>query len=396
MNIIQIHNDYKIFGGETKVVKNEKRLLVEKGHKVLQFLDSNKRIDDFNALDKIKFIKNVFYSKESYNNLHNIIIKFKPDVIHIHNVFPLISPSVYYCAKDDNVPVVQTIHNFRFLCPNGLFLRNGQVCELCKNGNYTPAVRYGCYKNSYFFSGLYAAIIKYHRMHNTFYDKIDTLVALSEFSKRKLIEGGFDHRKIVVKPNFLLQSGIENNFNRKLDYFIFIGRLSKEKGIYNLVEAVRNFTKQKLKIIGNGEELEIIKNVINTNKLNNIELLGFIDGPRKYKLLTEAKALIFPSIWYENFPMTILEAYSMGTPVIASNIGSLPEIVQDKKTGLLFNSGDPEDLANKIEWAWNHPREMADMGKKALKEFELKYTAEKNYQMLMDIYLKAIENKSKR
>ena len=394
MNILQIHNDYKILGGETKVVENEKKLLEYHGHNVTQFLDENIRIDKFDFLDRIKFFKNAFFDHQQYLKLKAQIKKVCPDIIHVHNVFPLISPSAYYAAHEANVPVVQTIHNFRFLCPNGLFLRNNEICELCKNGSYFNAIKYRCYKDSFVFSSLYACSIKYHRVKKTFYDKIDVLIALSAFSKNKLIEGGFSAKKIIIKPNFLSYNHSSSSLKIKDNYFIFIGRLSKEKGIHTLLHAAKALPEQQIKIIGNGEELDYINRFISLNKLTNISVLGFLDGQEKYNLIQKAKSLIFPSVWYENFPITILESYLSGTPVIASNIGSLPEIVNNNRTGLLFKSGDSYELAAKLKWAIDHPEEMKQMGINARKEFEEKYTAKRNYQMLIDIYKKAIENKN--
>ena len=394
MYILQIHNSYQTPGGEDKVVNAEKELLEANGHRVIQYYRHNNEIKDYGFFQKIRFFVETIYSQRTCRELDKLIEKQKPDIAHIHNVFPLISPSVYYCLKRHNIPVVQTVHNYRFLCPNSLFYTRNAICEKCKAGNTMHCFLNKCYKNNFLLSGLYALTFWIHGKVKTFQNKIDIFIALSYFSKDKLTEGCFPKEKIEIEGNFLSQNKTEPDYDKE-DYAIFMGRLSNEKGLITLLNAFRKMNKIKLKIAGKGGLEKELKMYTIKNNISCVEFLGFISGSERLELLQKARFSLIPSQCYDNFPTSALESFSVGTPVIASRIGGLPELIEEGKNGFLFESGDPDDLAEKISYLYENPDKTLEMGKYAHKCIDEKYGHQKHYERLMEIYEKAIEENKK-
>lgn len=389
MKILQIHNFYQIPGGEDNVVRAEKELLESRGHTVTSYYRHNDEIKKYGFFKKIGFVKNVFYSMRTVKELAAIIDKDRPDITHVHNVFPLISPSAYYYLKSRGIPVTQTVHNYRFLCPNSLFYVNGAICEKCMNGNTLPCLFRTCYKGSVLLSGLYAALFWVCRRRGTFRRNIDLFIALNNFVKGKLVGAGFRADSIEVEGNFL-NAGETNNLFAKDKYAVFIGRISAEKGLMTLLESCRVLKDLPLKIAGEGPLLGRVKDYVRFNRMSNVEVTGFVSGAEKNDLLKRAAVSIIPSEWYENFPMAVLESFAAGTPVIASRIGGLPELIEEGRDGLLFEPGNAEDLAVKIRYFYANPEMALDMSRHAHENFEKKYSAKKHYERLMQIYEKAI------
>jgi glycosyltransferase involved in cell wall biosynthesis len=293
----------------------------------------------------------------------------------------LISPSAYHAARSERVPVVQTLHNFRITCPNALFFRQGRVCEDCLGKLVPwPGILHACYRGSPAASGVTAAMIALHRVMGTWSRAVDVYIALSQFARDKFIAAGIAAERIVVKPNFLYPDpGPGEHMGR---FALFVGRLSPEKGVTTLLDAWREigsgFT---LKVVGAGPEESLL-----AQPRPGVEWLGWQPHERVVQLMKEAAFLVLPSEWYENFPMTLVEAYATGLPVIGSALGSLAELIHDGETGRHFRPGDATDLAGIIEWAVRHPALLAEQGRNARREFELRYTAEQNYAALMQIY----------
>jgi len=384
MKILQVHNRYQLSGGEDVVVENEKRLLESKGHIVLQFIKDNKEIIGYSFLKKAKLINSAVWSKESFKEVKELIKNVKPDICHVHNYMPLISPSVFYACYKMKVPVVQTLHNYRMLCSNAYLFRNGKACEKCVGKSLYHGVKYGCYRDSRIQTFTVARMIEINKKKGTWNDKIDGYIALTNFSKNKFIEGGLPEDKIFVKPNFLFE---DPGYSEKDEnYFLFAGRLDETKGINVLIETATKSPHIRFKVAGDGP---LKKNIIN---IPNVEYLGQLNKKELVEKIKNSTALIFPSLLYENMPMIIIETFACGKPMIASNLGAIAELIEDGRTGLLFEPGNANDLAEKIIWAFEHREEMKQMGMNARKEYEEKYTAEKNYLILMDIYQKAIEN----
>jgi glycosyltransferase involved in cell wall biosynthesis len=310
----------------------------------------------------------------------------KPDIAHFHNTFPLISPSVYYACAEAGVPVVQTLHNYRLLCPAATLMRKGRVCESCLGRPLPwPGVLRRCYRQSTAQSAALAAMLAAHRAMRTWNKKVDIYIALSEFAKLKFVQGRFPRDRIVVKPNFVHPDPRQKTSAG--EYALFVGRLCEEKGVRILINAWRELaTNVPLCVVGDGRLREEMEAQIKKFGLSQITMLGEVPPDRVVHWMHGARFLVSPSLWYEGFPVTVAEAYACGLPVIASELGSLAEIVVPGRTGLHFKPGDAAELARAVDWAWSHNDHVQRMGRQARIEFERKYTAERNYRNLMRIY----------
>lgn len=394
MNILIVHNFHRSGApsGDDTVVKREMSLLQEKGHNVLLFSKFNDDFKKFGIFEKIETFINLHYSKKIYDELKSVLTSGKFDIVHIHNLFPLITPSAYFACRDAKVPLVHTLHDFRFFCANAFLFRDGNICELCAKKSTINALKYKCFKNSFIASLFVSRYLS--KVKQGGYFKIPTkYIALTEFSKQKFSELGIPINKIIVKPNFV-ENTLTNLAKKKREYFVYVGRLSEEKGIKTLIEAFADVRLRKihLKILGAGPVETEVKRLVNINGLTNIEFLGMIPKEKVLNYMAESIATIFPSMWYETFGLTIVESFSVGTPVIASNFGTMSFMITPFKTGLLFEKGNPQDLAEKILFLYNN-RELAyQMGKNAREEYLQKYTPEVNYNLLMQIYDEAIND----
>jgi glycosyltransferase involved in cell wall biosynthesis len=394
LKIVIVHNAYQQAGGEDVVVRAEKALLHRAGDEVNQYLRHNNEIKSGGSCYHITLGFRTVWSSGARNELHWLLKEWKPDIVHFHNTFPLISPSAYYACRELGVPVVQTLHNYRLFCASGAFFRDGQVCEDCLMKNRWQAVRHACYRQSRVASATVVAMLSFHHWYGTWKKLVDRYIALSEFSRAKFVEAGLPAEKIVVKPNFVLPVPEAKTASR--DYAIFVGRLSEEKGLRTLLQAWRQVNhKYALRIIGDGPLFNDLQSEISRSGFSNVHLYGRLPREASLEVLQGAKVLILPSNCYENFPMTIAEAYACGTPVIASRLGAMQEIVHDGRTGLHFVPGDADDLAKKVERAWAHPDEMREMGRNARMEYEAKYTPERNYKILIEVYRQAMQEARK-
>lgn len=384
MRILSIHNRYQIRGGEDECHEAEVNLLREIGHQVEVYEENNDRVA---TLGNLPMAARTVWSQEAYETVRSRLTAQPYDVVHVQNFFPLISPSVYYAAKAEGVPVVQTLHNYRLLCPNALFFRDGRICEDCL-GKFVPyaGVQHGCYRNSQIASGGVATMLTVHRAMSTWTKMVDLYIALTEFARQKFIDGGLPAERIMVKPNFVSPDPGPGTGNG--GYALFVGRLSTEKGLDTLLAAWEHLSTQiPLKIVGDGPLADQVAKA--TQRLSQVEWLGRRPMAEVYALMGEAVFLVFPSKWYETFGRVAVEAFAKGTPVIAANIGAIAELVDSGRTGLHFRPGDTEDLIAQVEWLLANPVKLAQMRQEARAEFEDKYTAEKNYQKLKDIYIQA-------
>jgi glycosyltransferase involved in cell wall biosynthesis len=376
-----VHNHYQIRGGEDESCASEEQLLREMGHEVDRYEETNDRIE---SLPGWQIATRTIWSQEAYQVVKHRLQDQPFNLIHVQNFFPLISPSVYYAARDVGVPVVQTLRNYRLLCPNALFFREGQICEDCL-GKPIPysGIVHGCYRNNRAASAVTAAMLTMHRAIGTWNNLVDVYIALTHFSRQKLIQGGVPAQKIVVKPNFVHPDpGVGTG---KGGYALYVGRLSVEKGLDTLLAAWEQIGDRiPLKIVGDGPLSEMV--ISAKEKLPKVEWLGRRSISEVHALMGEASVLIFPSKWYETFGRVAVEAFAKGTPVIAAKIGAIAELVDHGRTGLHFQPGDGQDLANWVDWAMTHPLELSNMRQEARTEFETKYTATKNYQQLLEIY----------
>lgn len=381
MRVLVVHNRYQQRGGEDRVVASEIELLA-KAKIDVQLLEVNN--DNIQGLAKIAAIGSAIYSFKSRRLVSDVIQKFQPDLIHCHNLFPLLSPSVYDAAKQAGIPVVQTLHNFRLFCANAYLFRDGDICERCWQKTVPlDAIRLGCYRNSRAASAAAVVASSFHKSTGIHQRNVSAFIALTNFSRRKFIEAGLPEAKLFVKPNFVELSPIGTEGQR--NGFLFVGRISPEKGLRTLLEAWRTLQPAGalLKIIGDGPESQRLQREFSDL---HVEWLGIRSRGDILRAMRAATAVVVPSLWYEGFPLVTLEAFSVGTPVIASAIGSLEEIVQDTVHGLQFGRGDAQDLSEKIHWANAHPTEMDMMGRNARRECELKYSEDTNLSQLLYIY----------
>ncbi|MFA6562660.1 MAG: glycosyltransferase family 4 protein [Verrucomicrobiia bacterium] len=394
MKILQLHNLYRVAGGEDAVVHRERLLLQQQGHQVIALERSNAETDHWTAWRRLRLPLETFFSTDSYHMVREICQRERPDVAHVHNVFFLLSPSVYYALDREGVPIVQTCHNFRFLCANAIFHTEGQLCERCMAGNYFHAVVHRCYHDSRAQSLALATSLALHRYAGRWWNRIDAFIALSEFSRRKLIEGGLPEDRMFLKPHFL-DSSVAPPFVSG-DYAVVMSRLHPEKDVQTAVEAFQHLPDLRLLVLGDGPLMESLKALTQRLGLRNVEFRGFVGGTARFEILRHAKLLVLPSRVYENFSVSVLEAYAMGKPVVASRIGAIAEMVEEGVTGLLFEPGQPADLARKIRQLIEQPERVIELGRAARARFEHRFSAAANYQQLMDIYALARRRRESR
>ncbi len=408
MKIISVHNRYQQAGGEDGSTAQERALLNAHGHEVLEYEEHNDRIE---KMSKLHVALRTIWSLETYRKIRRLIAQEHPDLVHVQNFFPLISPSIFWACHKEGIPVVMHVRNFRLLCPSAYLYFQGHIYE-DNVGKLFPwrAVKDAVYRDSRLATLTVAVMLLIHRMLGTWTNKVTAYIALTEFQKNKLIEGGLAADKIFVKPNFLKSVGCskdtKNDFpatelgkflGERSPYFLFVGRMSPEKGCDVLIRAWPQFLKRltadqmpQLLIVGDGPDEAGLMDL--ARGLDSVSFLGRKGAEDVLAMAQGALALVFPSVWYEGMPRTIIEAFSVSTPVIASGIGSMGEMIEHKKTGLLFESGNSEELAFWLEWAFVQPEKMLEMGCCARQEFEEKYTSTVNYKMLMGIYEKASRN----
>lgn len=378
IRVLVVHTAYRQRGGEDVVCEAEIDLLRSRGHAVELFVRHNYELS---ATRTMRAVRETVWSSRAVATMTQLMDRFAPDVVHVHNTFPLISPSIYWVASKRGVPVVQTLHNFRLLCPQAMFLRDNRVCEECIGRFPWSGVVHRCYRGSLAHTSVLAGMLGVHRAIGTYRNKVTRYIALTEYSRLKFIEGGVPPNKIDVKPNFV---DLPSPPDRPREGFLFVGRLSREKGIDVLVESAELSMPSGLRVAGSGPEAQRLEGI------PGVALLGAICAARVREEMTRAIGLVLPSICYENFPRTVVEAFACGLPVIASRIGSLAELVHDNQTGLLFEAGNAHDLAAKIAWAHAHPARMREMGCNARARYEASYASERNYVMLLGIYENAI------
>lgn len=380
--VLIVHNFYKIPGGEDTVVENERTLLEEHGHQVFLYTRSNKEMETLSAMQKLLLPFTSLFSLRTYREVKRQIKEKKIDIVHVHNTLSLVSPSVYYAAFSCGKPVVQTVHNFRLLCPAATFLRGERVCEECVEKGLRCAVRYGCYRGSRIQTLMSVLILKLHRFLGTY--KRLCYICLTDFNKEKLMllnQGKrirIKEEQVFVKPNFVRRPQIKETEKKK--FYLYVGRLEKLKGIQVLMEAWEVWPEKELLLCGSGPEEGWVRTYLDRHSMSGVKLLGQRSHEEVLRLLAQSRALILPSICYEGQPMTILESYSVGTPVIASDIGNAGNMVSVGTTGLKFSCGDVKSLRDAV-------RQM-DMERKwdTISTYREIYTAEANYEALRKIY----------
>ncbi len=384
MKILFIHDFYQRFGGEDAVALSEKQLLQEHGEEVILYTRHNDEIKDYRLGQRLALPGQVIYSRRTSTDLRDVVEKHSPDIAYIHNFFPLISPSVYPTLRSLGVPSIQVVHDFRMLCPIGVFYTRSQVCERCKHGNFLHAVRYRCYRESYLASAIASSSIALHRLTGGL-DKVDGYICLTEFTRQKLLEVGVASKKLFLKPNCIDASQVLASPGGG-DYVLFLGRLSEEKGLWTLIRAFETLPHLPLKVAGTGPLEDDLRDYVSRKNLRHIEMVGFKSGQEKWDLLRGSLFVVIPSEWYESFCLIVLEAYAAGKAVVASRIGSLPYVVEEGETGALFEAGNSDDLAAKASAMMSRADELRRMGRSGRQLVETRYSPEQNYRQLLDIF----------
>lgn len=392
MKILMAHSHYRLPGGEETVFEREADLLRSRGHQVVEYRRYNSELSDLRLWDKLTFPKRLLWSSEAARDIRRLIRQERPDVVHFHNTHYMISPSAYYACRELGVPSVQSLDNPRLLCPASTFFRNDTVCQDCFKKVFAwPGVWHRCYRDSRIQTLGVAATTTFHRLVGTWTRVVDCYLASTEFYRQLFIEGGLPASRIKVKQHFVAPDpGARNEAIGQ--YALYVGRLAPEKGIHTLLAAWQRLD-IPLKIRGSGQLLPFVQQAI--KHTDSLELIERLSVPELYALMKGARFLVWPSEGlYETFGLVAVEAFACGIPVVGSNLGVMAEIVTDGVTGLHFNAGDPESLAERVEWAWAHPDEMLTLGRSAREEYERKYTAERNGELLEEIYERLADSNS--
>jgi glycosyltransferase involved in cell wall biosynthesis len=389
MKILLVHNFYQQPGGEDQVFRAEAGILRNAGHTVVELTETNDRVKEMSAL---ALARATIWNSDAYQRVYETAARERPAVVHFHNTFPLLSPAVYYAARRAGAAVVQTLHNYRFLCPAATLFRDGRPCEDCVGHLPWPGVLHACYRGSRTASAGIAAMLGFHRLRQTFSRQVDAFIVLNEFARQKFLRGGLPPEKLFLKPNFV---DPDPSFGDGGETFLFAGRLSPEKGIEILLAAWRESPDLPLlKIAGDGPLRAAVLDQIGSIK--NAEYLGRIPHAEVLAAMKSSKALIQPSTWYEMFPVNVLEAFACGLPVIASDAGALPEIVSNRTNGLLFQSGNSKDLGRKVRLLASDSGLCCTLRKHARQAFERYYQGDLNVRLLVQIYENAIQSSNSR
>jgi len=373
MKILALHNRYLVSGGEDQSHIIEMSLLKEQGHQVDEYLVDNISIAKKSLL---KISLDTIWSQDSYIKVKKLFVENRYDLVVVQNFFPLLSPSIHYAAKSEKVPVIQFLRNYRQFCLNGMALRDSRPCEVCLGRLIPwPGVYHACYRNSRMASLVVALMLIVHRILKTWHRKVDIFVVLTEFAKKMNVQAGLPKERIFIKPNFIYPDpGVGHGTG---NYVLFVGRLSEEKGIHSLLEAWKILGDSvKLKIVGDGPLQKIVEDAICSNVA--VEYLGRQSQGEIVDLMKNAMFLIFPSLCYEGMPRIILEAFAVGTPVLASEIGAAREMIDPGKTGQFFRVGDPLDLVKQVKYLISDVELRKKMRWRSRNEYEAKYTIEKN------------------
>lgn len=388
MKILMVHNYTQQWGGADEAVAQECKLLECNGHIVKIFSRDNQNIKKYSFLEKANLAFEPTWSWQSYQQIQEIIKIFKPDIVHCQSFFPLISPSVYYASARLGIPVVQTLHEYRLICPGGWLLRADQPCHDCTNFSLFSSIQHGCYRNSSLHTLPVAIMLGIHNAFKTWDHKITAFTTPTEFARQQFVAGGLPADKILVKPNLLASDPEFVPLSRS--YALYAGRLSPEKGIVSLLEAWRNLKDIPLKIVGDGPLREWVESYIQTHDMNQVEVVGFKPLEEVLNILRKAYFLIQPSIYYETFGRVILEAFSTGTPALVSQSGAMAELVQNQETGLLFEPNSASAITSAVRQAMANPETLASWGLQARQTYEEKFSSEIVYQRLIEIYNTAI------
>lgn len=407
MKVLFINNFNYLRGGSEKVFFEEKGMCLRNNHETAVFSRMNEKnekseFEDFFpqamdterlklSLQTFRTVKELIYSKSARAGLGEVVRKFSPDVAHAHNIYGRLSTSVLDELRERQVPTVLTLHDLKLLCPSYLMLSHGNVCEKCKGNRFHRAISEKCHKNSFMASAVYALETWINYAFKK-YASVKYLIAPSRFLRNKFIEYGWDSARITYLPNFVNASTIEPSIGTG-DYLLYIGRLSREKGVQTLLHALQQVKNPTaLKIVGDGPERRELESIAAHSNIP-VQFAGYLTGVDLHLAISNAKAVIMPSEWYENAPLSLLEAFAYGKPVIGASIGGIPEMIDDGVNGFLFTSGKVDELKEAIDYVLSMTRDaLYDMGRSAREKVEREFSPERHYSGLIDIYRQALHS----
>jgi len=403
LKLLILNSRHYLKGGSDRIYLEEMELMERNGHHVIPFA---RRSDHDKATKYHHFFPpeldlsggysfksfasalSIIYSHRTKKCLKNLLQQETPDIAHGHNIYAHLTTSVLDVLKAHEIPVVISLHDYKFICPNYFFLDGNRICEDCKRHRYYKAIQNRCVHGDFLYSCIYSIETYFNYLTKKYHNKIDKYVAVSRFIKNKFIEYGFPEDKIVYIPNFVDTDSFRVSDNDN-GYFLFIGRLSKEKGLETLVSAFAKLKSKshRLLIAGNGPLREQLEKIISIYNLANVKLMGFLETKELNQAIQNCTCVIVPSECYENCPLAVLESFANGKPVIGARIGGIPELIENGTDGLLFESGNADDLAEKMAHLASLPAaEISQMGKAGREKVERQYNAEKHYEALISLY----------
>ena len=399
MKVLSVNKFHYVRGGADRCYLEWGDLLQEKGHEAIFFSMQHERnratpyakyfvnkIEFFNGESRNVpgIATRVLYSGQARRRIESLIENTKPDIAHLHNIAHQLSPSILHSLKKHQLPVVQTVHDYKFGCPTYSFYAQGQVCERCKTHRYYNAVLQRCNRGSWAASLLNCVEMYVHKLIRV-YNNVDLFIAPSNFLRRKMIEYGVSPERVVRVPNFVASDQYIPNYTHD-DYFVFVGRLVPFKGVATLLEAMRFVKEAQLRVVGEGESREELEAHTRAQHIDNVAFLGYESGKELQSIIANSMFTVVPSEWYENLPYVILESFALGTPVLAADIGGMPELIEPGTDGLLFEPGSMADLVEKIQYMLANKKSLAEMGKRGRAKVEREYAAETHYERVMQIY----------
>jgi glycosyltransferase involved in cell wall biosynthesis len=396
LKVLLAHNFYgsSAPSGENRVFLSEKELLASHGHSIIEFTRQSDEIRERGFIGELQGALATPWNPFTARKIRQLLKTEKPDILHVHNTFPLLSPAVFHASKGTKTATVLTLHNYRIFCAAAIPMRNSKVCTECLDTqSVVPALKYGCYRRSYLATIPLALMISLHRRVGTWSEYVDAFIALTEFQREALAEAGLPREKTYVKPHFYADPPNPLPWEEREEKIVYIGRLGVEKGIHVLVNAWKRWKNgaPELEIIGDGQMREDIEKIAGRPSESPIRITGQLPFDETQRRLAKAKLLVLPSLCFEGFPMVIREAFALGVPVAASRLGPIPSIISEGKNGILFEPGNAEDIQRRIKDLWGQQGSLSFMGESARAEFERKYTPDVNYQSLVEIYHRAIE-----
>jgi glycosyltransferase involved in cell wall biosynthesis len=401
MRILLVHNFYgsSAPSGENRVVLEERDMLRAAGHEVIEHFAYSDAVRDRGLLRLLKTAVRVPWNQDERARLRRRVQELQPEIVHIHNVFPLFSPAIFGAAAGNSAAVVHTLHNYRAFCPSALVLRDNKICTDCIDRESTlPALRYGCYRDSRLATAPLAACVSLHRRLGTYRNHVDAFIAFTEFQKSQLCRAGFPQERIHVKPNCLPSKVKPVPWEQREQKCVFVGRISREKGVDVLLDAWSKWgdSAPQLEIVGGGPELDELRRCLPGTLAGRVSFRGSLSSDETQHLLSRAKLLVIPSVWYEGFPLVFREATGYGVPVAASRIGALTELIGTRGVGRLFEPGDPESLFRLVSSFWRDDAALRQASDAAICEASDRYSPRTNLAALQSVYTRAVDSKKQR